>query len=188
MLVLNKFNNASFDKKTNVHCFYCCHSFNTQPLSMPFQYINKQFYVKYCFCSWECMKSFNNESNETNTAHIFSLISLFYTHITGKFNSINFAPCKYKLEMFGGDMSINEFRNIKNKERYILANTPIILSNPLIEKVENFSWINKTSAVESFEKFDRDTATSSNKIKLKRSTQTSSKNTLENVMGLIRKN
>lgn len=181
---LQKFDKDNFPAKTNIFCFHCCHVFDTQPLPMPFLYINGVFHVKYIFCSWECMKTFNNESNDTNSSHIFTLISLFQKHV---FNTSNtqFAPSRYTLQCFGGPLSIDEFRKNKNST-YKILDYPFVVSNPAIEQTDNFSWIQKSSALKQHENFDRSTASEISTVKLKRQKEQKNTKTLESVMGLMR--
>jgi len=186
MNILEEFDKDNLPKTTNILCFHCCHSFSTQPLPMPFLYKNNIFYVKYNFCSWECMKTFNNESNNTNSFQIFTLITLFQKHVFDC-NIKAFAPSKYTLKCFGGDLSIEDFRR-KTITNYKILDYPFITCNPKIEQTDNFSWIKKSSAAKKYNDFDRSTATEATTIKLKRQKEQKNTNTLESVMGLMRMN
>ena len=41
-------------------CWWCCHDFDTTPLSMPVRHDERRntFHTSGNFCSWSCMKSF----------------------------------------------------------------------------------------------------------------------------------
>ena len=182
--ILSEFNKESYPKTTNVLCYHCCHKFTTQPISMPFMFNKSKFYVKYVFCSWECMKRYNIDSNTSNMQMISTLIQKYYNYITSNTDSIGIAPPKYALKDFGGTMTIKEFRN-KNKN--IIYNTheyPVIVDNLTIEKVDNFSWIKEDSAKDSYQNHLIKPITDDLKL-LKRPNE-KPKSTLENAMGLLR--
>ena len=114
LTILQEFNQNEYPKKTHVLCYHCCHKFSTQPISLPYKYENYKFFVKYVFCSWECMKTYNSDMNNSNSCYIYSLIQKLYFEIHKKIKYINFAPPKSVLKDFGGTMTINEFRQNNN--------------------------------------------------------------------------
>jgi len=191
MNVLKEFNSDKYPTKTKAACFNCCHSFTTKPLPLPFEKKYDTFHVKYNFCSWECMKTYNNESNTSDKEYIFTLIQSFYKILNnGKCCNIGFAPNKYVLKLFGGTMSIVDFRKQNINTSHILFETPLIINNPIIEKIDNFAWINKDEAKLTMDNFDKSklTANINDSVKLKRNkTSKSDTNTLEISMGLFRK-
>lgn len=183
---LQIYDDETYPKKTNTACFYCCHTFNNRPLPMPFKFINGNFYVKYTFCSWECMKSYNNDSNFTYTPKIFSLISLLYQFIYGKVDVIKFAPPKSELQLFGGSMSIDDFRKNNIKINYYKIPYPYVICSDNVQKI-NFSFIDKNKADDQFNNFTHKSNNNENNIKLKRQTPIKNTNTLESIMGVIKK-
>ena len=128
---LKKYNMVNVMKKV---CWYCCHSFDGVPLHIPCHYDENKdiFTTEGYFCSWECMKSWNLYDKNDSFKNIrFTLISLMYQKNTNDFkNSINFAPVKTNLKMFGGSMDINEFRknNITVNE-YVCPIIPLPKTN-----------------------------------------------------------
>ena len=98
---------------TSVWCHHCCHPFSSMPLGLPVKYDAKKraFAVTGVFCSWECMKAFNCFSGEHNHADCSMLICLLYKHITGgKMEHIGRAPPRWSLKVFGGPLTIEQFR------------------------------------------------------------------------------
>lgn len=161
-------------KKTSVWCHWCCHSFKTPPLALPFMYKDNTYYVEGNFCSWECMKSYNNDKNDSLKNHRYSLLTQMYKDVYKKIEPISFAPSKLDLKVFGGKLSIDEFRNnIKQVQSYKF---PIIFINPSHENTSNFSWaINQKP----------ETTTATSELKLKRKgPKKSMYNTLESTMGI----
>ena len=182
--ILSDFNKESYPNKTNVLCYHCCHKFTTQPVSMPFLHEKNRFYVKYVFCGWECMKTYNSVINSSTMNNNFSLIQKMYTEITGKTDSISFAPHKCMLKDFGGNMTIKEFRNGNKNISYNLIEFPITVENPCVEKLDNFSWIKEDSAKDSYKNHTVTSKFSDTKLARPKSSKKTS--TLENSMGLHR--
>ena len=97
---------------TDTWCWYCCHPFDGPPLPMPIKYDDRRdiFHVSGTFCSWPCMKKYNGESTSYLKAVNATTITLFHKRCTGVLASIKPAPPRIALRVFGGSMSIDEFR------------------------------------------------------------------------------
>lgn len=97
---------------TQEWCWYCCHPFDTQPLPMPIKHDSHRdvFHVMGTFCSWACMKAYNLESSSYMKYMNANNITLFHKRCTGELRRIRPAPPKQALKVFGGAMSIEEFR------------------------------------------------------------------------------
>ena len=91
-------------------CWWCCHPFNTEPLRFPHKYDDRT--NKFCtsgnFCSWSCMKAYNMErpNNGKTTMNIMIMRRKMYN----SFGNIHIAPSRFRLQVFGGPMTIEEFR------------------------------------------------------------------------------
>ena len=151
---------------------------------MPFLLNQNIFSVKYVFCSWECMKRYNIDSNSSNMNMISTLIQKFYEYITSKTDSIQIAPPRCMLKSFGGDLSIEQFRNNNKKVIYTIHEYPVIVDNLTIEKRDNFSWIKEDSASNSYQNHLPTSVLTDSKT-LKRPDR-KQKSSLENSMGLLR--
>ena len=110
----------------SVLCYHCCHSCPKVPLQLPWKYDvnNDTFLVEGFFCSWECMKSYNLQLNDFLKNNRFELIQLMYKKYTGNNDLISFAPKRDQLELFGGSMTIQEFR--KNSKSMLHYNIDIV--------------------------------------------------------------
>jgi hypothetical protein len=116
---LNKLFN-SWEDKTNIACWWCCHSFNNIPLGIP-EFINKnEFNLSGCFCSFNCMMAYNIDLNDYKIWDRQSNIYQMKNRIDPENKiSIHPAPPRQTLKMFGGPLDINKFREsffIVNKE------------------------------------------------------------------------
>ncbi len=124
-------------------CYHCCHACSKLPLQLPWKYNsnNDSFLVEGFFCSWECMKTWNSESNDSLKNIRFNLIQQMYQKQFSKKGDIKFAPTKKNLKCFGGDLSHEEFKNKHNniKEfKFPVIQTPSITdSNVKITKTKS---------------------------------------------------
>jgi hypothetical protein len=94
-------------------CWWCCHPFEGLDLHLPYKYDDKtkRFTTMGHFCSWGCMKSYNLDKNSmAKYGEIGMYITLMHKLAIGKTELIKSAPHRYALQVFGGTLSIEEFR------------------------------------------------------------------------------
>jgi len=121
-------------EKTDIHCWWCVHPFDNPPFGLPIKYENNKYEVQGCFCSLNCAKAYNLKENNYRTSEINSLIEDFRRELFGVNTlPVLIAPPRQTLTMFGGYMSIDDFR----KEFYIM-NKSIIHLSPTVAPVRNF--------------------------------------------------
>lgn len=104
-------------EKTNILCWWCCHSFDTIPIPsvVKYDYITKKYHLKGIFCSWECSKAYTL-TNSKNTSYLYRL----YRDWTGDYKfDIKSAPSRIVLKCFGGYMDIDEYRSSSQQDRKI---------------------------------------------------------------------
>lgn len=103
---------SAWPTSTDQWCWHCCHPVPGQPLPMPIKYDDKRqiFEVVGTFCSWACMKSFNLDSSSYKKSVNANNITLFHKRWTGVLRGIRPAPPRQALAVFGGTMTIAEFR------------------------------------------------------------------------------
>ena len=139
---------------TNVACYWCCHRFENSYLGLPIKYKNNAFEVYGCFCSFECMCAYNFYSSETsnNTWEIYNLINIMAKSI--KYDIYVYpAPPRKCLTMFGGYMSIEEFRNFKNSNKIINVNkSPFVVVVDQIEEINDFNHKQQQDILLNFDK------------------------------------
>lgn len=134
--------------KTNICCLNCCHPFDNYPIFLPIGYANNRF-IKMgnkntiLFCSFNCASSYNMSLNDGQIEERYRLLKLLYYKIyKNEENSLTnitipLAPPKELLKMFGGDLSIEEYR-LKSKileKEYHKFLPPFIPSGYIIEEV-----------------------------------------------------
>jgi hypothetical protein len=166
---------------TNVYCWWCCHPFNTQPVSLPIRLHNDKFELMGCFCSYNCACSYNNSFSGGKVAERNSLLHTMYRKLHNVKNVIiKPAPPKEILTIFGGKITIDEYRkeSFINNFNVTINYPPLISIIPQMEIIStnqnrnNFVPIN-TKKIETIEK--------NKKVKMT-TTIKNSKNTIDSYM------
>jgi hypothetical protein len=106
---------SEWPEKTDIHCWWCCHQFDCAPCTLPTKYdqLRKRFTFVGVFCSWNCTKSYNFDRNDHLKYERSQLITLLVQQMYGITAAITIkqAPSRQCLKMFGGYMTIDEFRD-----------------------------------------------------------------------------
>ena len=92
------------------HCWWCCHSFEWESLHFPYEFSSNTFYTTGHFCSWSCMKAYGIDRGKFEAC---DFITLMRKRMEGKISFTKSAPKRQTLEMFGGSLSIDDFRSDK---------------------------------------------------------------------------
>ena len=126
----------NINENNNLKCWWCCHGFENKPVYLPENIINNEYCVYGYFCSFNCASAFNIDKNDDKVWERATYLNKFKQEITGKFEKITPAPPKYILDIFGGDINIDEFRNkfsiLDKSYRFILP--PLRTIIPIIEE------------------------------------------------------
>lgn len=137
--LMYEFMEKDWPEKTDICCWWCCHVFETIPLGMPIHYEHsvKKYRTRGIFCSFSCMKSYHDE----NRLKYYPLIMSLYSQITGEFNlkncKINNAPPRCALKMFGGQLTISEFRKATSEFKiYKMIEYPMCISRDYVEEID----------------------------------------------------
>jgi hypothetical protein len=105
--------NNSWPSTTSVACWWCCHSFDNPPCAIPHEFRNGLYNVYGIFCSPECAAAYNFDDtrNCTDVWERYSLLNMLYRNVfADKHYKIKLAPPRQTLKMFGGNLTIKEFR------------------------------------------------------------------------------
>jgi hypothetical protein len=143
----NNINNPNIKNKSC--CFWCCHSINNSIFGMPYNYdtINDTFYIIGSFCSLNCANAYNFSVNcgSDKVWEVNSWIQMLGKRYGFK-NIIRPAPSRYLLEMFGGNLKIEDFRksHLDETKTYVLNIPPMISINTSAEVI-NTSYLSKLS-------------------------------------------
>jgi len=115
-------------------CWWCCHPIDGTILHLPFKYNEKtrKFTTMGNFCSWSCMKAYNVDRASPRVGVIQSNITLMMKHVYNKITLCKMAPKRECLKVFGGTMTIEEFRGCKDAPFVSMPNEnyiPCIVNN-----------------------------------------------------------
>jgi len=141
-------NTFNFNKNKSC-CYWCCHSIDGINYGMPYNYdnINDTFYVIGSFCRLQCANAYNFQMN-SGSDKVWEVNS--WIQMLGRRNGIQGiirpAPCRYLLKMFGGNMTIEEFREAHiNDNKTFVLNIPPMISITTTTEIINTSYLNKIS-------------------------------------------
>ena len=131
---------------TNTSCWWCCHQFDSIPIGLPEKYINDTFHLYGCFCSFNCAQAYNLNTNDNKVWEIYSLLNFFKKKICD-LNNIQYknydyicsSPPRQSLNIFGGPLTIEDFRNSLNSltKNYNYILPPMIPLIGILEIIPN---------------------------------------------------
>lgn len=131
-------------KSTSIWCKWCVHPFTGPPVAIPKWYINKTFFVSGCYCSYSCAARHlfsRGDINENDKWNYYNLLHLLRKKIlnTDETIRIKLAPPQDTLQVFGGHLSIDDFRNITKETNnhhkiYNILEPPMVSIVPTIEE------------------------------------------------------
>lgn len=118
--------------RTHISCFWCKHPFNHSPIGCPIKYENNIYYTDGIFCSFNCCKAFihDQEHKEIYAKSDTLLNNLFYSLFNTQ--NIEVAPTWRILEKFGGNKTIEEFRDSFHKYEYFDIDNYIIQQHKML--------------------------------------------------------
>jgi hypothetical protein len=184
-----KSRNSEWPMSTSVYCHWCCHPFQGVPIGLPIKMTmdEQQYCVTGCYCSLECACAYNFASRESVDERLsrYSLLNGLAVRIgCGAQTPIRPAPDRLALNIFGGHLSINEFRvYASSSDRYIIANT-----SPMISVTQQLEELNEQDTHSEYRYVPLDServCRFQEKIKLKRNKPLlNTKNTLDQSMKL----
>jgi len=110
-------------QKTEIACFWCCHTFDTPPCAIPAHILDEVWHMYGNFCSCECAVA--SLFKEKIDSHIqwerYALLNTLYGQDAelpvGSPQGIRPAPPREILRMFGGCMEIGEYRAILHERK-----------------------------------------------------------------------
>jgi len=105
-------------------CFWCTYHFDNPAIFIPKCKINESYHVYGCFCSPECAVAFlMNESIDSSAKfERYYLLNHIYGKVYNYAKSIKPSPDPhYTLEKFYGNLTIQEYRSLFNKDRLFLV-------------------------------------------------------------------
>lgn len=127
-------------KEKDTACWWCCHMFDTIPIGLPEKYDKGEFHLYGHFCSFNCAHAYNIQLNDFKVWQRYSLLNLYKKKVYDiSHNNVKIMPAapKQLLKMFGGELTIEQFREshaaLTKEYRYMLP--PYIPINGVVEEV-----------------------------------------------------
>lgn len=123
-------------KEQNILCWWCCHNYENQSFGIPLRKDKDIFVTKGYFCSLNCAKSYNdNENIDLKIKQNRNLlIEMLNKEISNDDKEVIKSPPRETLKVFGGVLTIEEFR--KNGNILKLIYPPLITIIPYIEEIK----------------------------------------------------
>lgn len=190
MVYYNEYNKRKeWPKKSSINCFWCCHTFTCPPCVLPTKLKGDVFHVYGNFCSKECAAAYNFESQDNHNYQCpwerYSLLNHLYSIIEDKPDlRVNLAPHRMTLEMFGGSLSIEEFReSFTSSKKYNVVYPPMVSIIPAMEMTNKVDTSKRNESY--YIPIDKERIKKvNNDLRLRRRNPINNKNTLENCMRL----
>ena len=130
---LSKYNDKNLIFETDIACFWCCHTFKSRPVFMPVDLAKDVYKVKGCFCSFECCNSYMKDNPKyQKNQHLLNYMFRDTVEKTTRTSRIGRAPPRETLSLFGGSLTIEEFR--KSNVVYKIIHYPMVDISNQIEK------------------------------------------------------
>ena len=103
-------------------CWHCCHDHGDHPIPMPLDYDERRrtYKVLGTFCSFACMTAYCRDSkmHAAMGKRGMAIFQLWREMTKSTSPKIPRAPPRQFLDVFGGTMSIDEFRSASTSETY----------------------------------------------------------------------
>ncbi|QIG59917.1 hypothetical protein [Dishui Lake phycodnavirus 4] len=103
----------------DIWCWWCCHPFDGEPLSMPYHHdeLRNKFITEGHFCSWSCTKAYAiDKYSDIKGSIISGNIIVMRKKMYNILGPVKIAPKRQMLKQFGGPMTIEEFRANATKD------------------------------------------------------------------------
>jgi|TARA_B110000114_G_scaffold128405_1_gene134456 hypothetical protein len=147
---------------------------------MPYKYDDRRnkFYTAGNYCSWSCVKSHAiDKYGCTIGSRVCGNVVMMRKKMFNQIGPVKPAPNRFVLKEFGGDMTIEQFRENQTRD---IEEPKKIESTPVINKV--IPIISNTKRMDEI----KNASSSNNALKLKRNKPLQrSHNNLESALGLI---
>jgi hypothetical protein len=97
---------------SDVACFWCCHTFTNRPVVLPMRDTGEYLQVTGNFCSPECACAYLFDMRQDSHTRWEQLALLYRVYGEACNGKIHPAPARNVLKLFGGNLSITEYRNL----------------------------------------------------------------------------
>jgi hypothetical protein len=104
-------------KESDAACFWCCHTFSNRPVVLPIRDTGEYLQVMGNFCCPECATAYLFDMRQDSHTRWEQLALLYRVYGEACQGKIHPAPPRNVLKLFGGTLSIDEYRNIIRSQK-----------------------------------------------------------------------
>ncbi len=125
---------APWPRKTDIWCKHCSHPFDTMPIPIPATIDRKRdvYGVYNKCCSVGCAAAWLRDHPFPDSAYQRSLLATMATEVFDITEPIRSAPPQDRLIVYGGDLTIEEFRNYTNSGIQSLMRDIPFVQHPMV--------------------------------------------------------
>jgi len=98
--------------QSDTACFWCCHSFTHRPVVLPIRDTGEHLEVSGNYCSPECAVAYLFDMRQDSHTRWEQLALLYRVYGEACQGTIHPAPPRTSMRLFGGSLSIEEYRNL----------------------------------------------------------------------------
>jgi hypothetical protein len=103
--------------QSDAACFWCCHSFSHRPVVLPIRDTGEYLQVMGNFCSPECAVAYLFDMRQDSHTRWEQLALLYRVYGEACHGKIHPAPHRTVLTLFGGSLSIQEYRQMIQSQK-----------------------------------------------------------------------
>ena len=123
---------SGWPRSTMHACWWCCHPFNGPPFGLPLRHAAGVFHCTGIFCGLECVLAYNRRERHghdaADSANHVQLMALRILQMAGTrpmtVCGVRPAPDRSLLSLFGGPLSVEEFRAMSRRGQGALGSGP----------------------------------------------------------------
>jgi hypothetical protein len=102
----------SLPEKSDAACFWCCHTFINRPVVLPIRDTGEYLVVMGNFCCPECATAYLFDMRQDCHTRWEQMALLYRVYGEACQNNIHPAPSKTILQLFGGNLTIQDYRSL----------------------------------------------------------------------------
>jgi len=103
--------------RSDAACFWCCHTFTHRPVVLPTRDTGEYLQVMGNFCSPECACAYLFDMRQDSHTRWEQLALLYRVYGEACHGKIHPAPARTCLTLFGGSLSIQEYRSLMQSQK-----------------------------------------------------------------------
>jgi len=106
--------------KSDAACFWCCYAFSHRPVILPIRDTGEYIEVTGNFCSPECATAYLFDIRQDSHTRWEQLSLLYRIYGSSCHGNIHPAPSRMTLRLFGGSLSIEEYRSLLQSQKVLI--------------------------------------------------------------------